>query len=138
MGTLGGWQPDLGDFGHDGLVVARNVIPGLNGRKEPVGAPSAFTAALPSAWQGGGYFKYATGGTTYTAQLAAASAGLYTLTASIATLAYAVVTTTNWYGDQFGDNVIFCHGGAPVKYTLSTGIGSALGGSPPHAAYVAV
>lgn len=132
------WAPDLGDFGHDQLVTCRNVFPGFNFRKEPVPALADFTAALPSAWQGGAWFKYAAAGTTYTALLAAASAGLYTLSASAATSVYTVSTSTQWFFDQFGDNIIGSHGGAPVKYTMSSGAGAALGGSPPHASFVAV
>lgn len=139
MGALGGWRPDLGDFGHDGLVIARNVIPGLNGRKEPVGAPSAFSAALPAAWKGGGYFSHATAGTTYTALLAGTAAGLYLLDASAATAKHTAALAGNWwFFEQFGNTVIAVNGGAPAKYTLSTGLGAALGGSPPQAAFVAV
>jgi hypothetical protein len=43
-----------------------------------------------------------------------------------------------WFFNQFGDLVIGTHGGAPVKYTLSTGAGALLGGSPPSASFSAV
>lgn len=137
MVKFGSWSPDLGEFGHDGLTVARNVYPGFNGF-EPVKAPSAFTAALPAAWQGGGWFKYASGGSVYSYLLAASAAGLYTLTSSAATSVFTVSTTSNWFFDQFGDNIIAANGGEVVKFTMSTGTSAALGGSPPHAAFVAV
>ena len=134
MPPFGPMSPDLPQHGHDGLVLARNCYAGVLGY-EPIKAPTAITSALPATWKGGGAFQ-GTGGNT--ALLAAAAAGLYTLTSSAATLVHAVATTTQWFFAQFGDLVIGTHGGAPVKFTLTAGTGAALGGSPPSASMVAV
>src|SRR5206468_890411 len=71
--------------------------------------------------------------------LAAASGlGLYTLTATTATLVYSSASTSNWFFNQFGGLAIGFNGGAPVKHNLSTGVAALLGGSPPAASMGAI
>lgn len=129
-----GWAPDLFEFGHDGLVTARNVIHGFNGY-EPVRGLTAFSASLGRAWKGGGWFKGSSGDT---AMLAGSNDGLYLLSASAATLKYAGSYSAQWYLAQFGDRILCVNGAAPLKYTLATSTGALLGGTPPTASYIAI
>jgi hypothetical protein len=131
---LGTWAPDLPEFGHDGLVKARNAYSGILGY-EPIKALSQVTAELPDTWRGGGAFRAPDGSITL---LAATDPGLHTLTATTATNIASGAYTGNWFFYQFGDIVICLQGGAPVKVTLSTGVAAALGGSPPTSSYGAI
>jgi hypothetical protein len=134
MASFGSWTPDLPDYGHDGLVIARNVYPGQLGY-EPLRSLVPVTTALPLLWRGGGAFDDMTGGF---ALLAGTNEGLYAYGTGAWAEAYATTTTQKWFFVQFGDTVIGVNGGAPVKYTMSTGTGAALGGSPPDAAMAAI
>lgn len=129
---FGPWRPDLAPYGHDGLVMARNVFPTLAGY-EPVKAYSPVTAALSEAWTGGGAFK-ASDGTV--ALLAGTAANLYKYTDPTWTGTSAGSYSSRWQMAQFGDLVICCMGSAPKKYSLTAGTTAALGGSPPNARYV--
>jgi len=131
---LGSWAPDLPEFGHEGLVKARNAYSGILGY-EPIKALSAVTYVLPYAWKGGGAFVGPDGTTTL---LAGTDNGLYRLTSSSATSIVAGSYTANWFMAQFGNLVISVEGGAPLKYSLSAGTGAALGGSPPTSSYIAI
>jgi hypothetical protein len=131
---FGTWAPDLPEFGHEGMVKARNAYSGILGY-EPIRALSVITAALPATWKGGGAFKGPDGTTTL---IAATNGGLYILTASAATLSTAGVYTANWYFYQFGNLVVCVNGGAPLKYNLSAGTSAALGGTPPTSSYGAI
>lgn len=130
---LGPWRPDLAAFGHDGLVTARNVFPTLAGY-EPVKAYSPVTVALGEAWNGGGSFR-ASDGTV--ALLAGTAIDLYVYSGTAWTSTAVGVYSSRWQFAQFGDLVISVMGSAPKKYTLTTGVTAALGGSPPNAKYVA-
>lgn len=130
---LGALSFDLPDYGHDGLVIARNVYPSAGGYK-PLKALSALTGSIGAAWVGGGAFSYA--GTNV--MLGATAAALRSHSGGVWTDRYVVATTKPWYFTQFGDIVIGTHGGAPVKYTISTSTGAALAGSPPSASYCTV
>lgn len=134
MPAFKSWSPDLPDYGHDGLVTARNTFPIVLGYG-PVGSPTAATAALPATWAGGGAFVGLDGTQVL---LAATNAALYTLTASAATSVHTVATTSPWFFDQFGGLVIGVNGGAPVKYTISSGLAANLGGTPPSASMIGI
>ena len=134
MVDLGAWQPDLPEHGHDGLVTARNCYY-LEGGYRPVKAPTAFTAALPFGWKGGGYFKGATGNT---ALLAGTNSGLYAYSGGAWVSKFAGSYTAPQFFAQFGDLVINVNGSAPAKYTLTSGLGAALAGTPPAASMIAI
>jgi hypothetical protein len=131
---FGSWTPDLPEFGHGGLVKARNAYSGILGY-EPIKSLSVVTAALPVAWKGGGAFQGADGTTVL---LAGTNSGLYRLTSSTATSVSAGTYSANWFFVQFGDKVVCLNGAAPLKYTISAGTGAALGGSPPTSQYGAI
>ena len=136
MADFGGWMPDLPPHGHDGLVVARNVFPGLLGY-EPLKSLAAITASMSEDWQGGGAFDDLAGGSVL---LSGGNSGLYSYSSGAWTSKYTAspAAGSKWFMAQFGDTVIATHGGAPVKYTLSTATGAALGASPPDASMVAI
>jgi hypothetical protein len=129
-----GTAPDLPEYGHDFLVKARNCYAGIRGF-EPIKALSQVTAALPATWRGGGAFTGADGTAIL---LSGTNGGLYRLTSSAATLVSAGTYSANWFFVQFGDLVICLNGGAPLKYTISSGAGASLGGSPPTCQYGAI
>jgi hypothetical protein len=131
---LGSYQPDLPEFGHDGLVKARNAYSGVLGY-EPIKALSQVTAALGAAWKGGGAFKGADG---TTALLAGANGGLYRLTSTTSTNVVSGSYTASWFFVQFGDKVVCVNGGAPLKYNITAATGATLGGSPPTCQFAAV
>lgn len=131
---LGSWSPDLPEFGHQGLVKARNAYSGVLGY-EPIKALSQVTAALPYNWRGGGAFQGADGTAIL---LAGTDSGLYRLTSTTATSIVVGTFSSNWFFAQFGDYVICLNGGAPLKYTISLGSGTTLGGSPPTSSYAAI
>jgi hypothetical protein len=131
---LGSYAPDLPEFGHEGLVKARNAYSGVLGY-EPIKALSQVTAALGEAWKGGGAFKGSDGTTVL---LAGANGGLYRLTATTSTNASAGAYTANWFFAQFGDKVVCTNGGAPLKYNIVAATAAALGGSPPTCQFPAI
>ncbi len=132
MADFGGWQPDLPPFGHGGLVTARNVFSGPRGY-EPIKDLTAITTARPETWKGGGFFE----SNGNNAMLAATNVALYSFSATW-TSEFAAARTAQQNFAQFGDLVIVANGGDPVKYTIATGVGALLGGSPPDAAHVAI
>ena len=127
---LGSYAPDLPAWGHDGLLLARNVYPNAAGYK-PFKAPTAATASLGAAWKGGWVGEH--NGTTV--MLGATDAKLRSYSAGAWSDEYTVATTAPWFFSQFGGLVIGTHGGAPVKYTISTSTGALLGGTPPSASF---
>jgi hypothetical protein len=131
---LGSFAPDLPEFGHEGLVKARNAYSGVLGY-EPIKALSQVTVAIGEAWRGGGAFTGADGST---ALLAGANGGLYRLTSTTSSNISAGAYTANWFFAQFGDKVICVNGGAPLKYNITASTAGALGGSPPTSQYVAI
>ena len=132
---LGTWAPDLPEFGHGGLVKARNAYSGILGY-EPIKALSQVSAALPEAWRGSGAFKGPDGTVTL---LAAGDSGLYSLTATNVTALFGIAPYSSpWFFYQFGDTVVCINGAAPLKYTLSTAAAGTLGGSPPTCSYGAI
>ena len=129
---FGEWLPDQPAFGHDGLVMARNVFPSPLGYG-PVKDYSAVTTALPTTWRGGRAFAGVDG---TVALLAGLDGGLYSYAASTWTQEVAGSYAGAWQFAQFGDLAICCQGSAPLKYTIASGAGATLGGSPPNARYV--
>lgn len=129
---FGEWLPDLQPYNHTGLVTARNVFASPLGYG-PVKEYTALTGAIPSTWKGGRHFIGVDGTVVV---IAGTNAGLYAYISSAWTNKYAGAYTNAWQFAQFGDLVIGCQGGAPVKYTIATATGAALGGTPPNGRYV--
>lgn len=127
---FGSWSPDLPEWGHEGLVQARNVFPSAAGYR-PFKGLSAATGDLGSTWQGG--FAGEHNGTS--CMLGATSAKLRSHSSGAWSDEYTVATTGPWFFSQFGDNVICTHGGAPLKFTITTSTAALLGGTPPSAAF---
>jgi hypothetical protein len=125
--------PDFTDGSPTHLTAAKNVYPASVGYKPFKGLVAA-TGDLGATWVGGGAFEY--NGTPV--MLGATAAALFSHSGSTWTSQYTVATTQPWHFVQFGDLIIGTNGGAPVKYTVSTGAAAALGGSPPSASYCAV
>jgi hypothetical protein len=135
MAEFGSWAPDLPDFGHDGLVIARNTYAGSLGY-EPFRSLAPVTAdALSETWRGGGAFD-ASDGSRFL--LAATDADLYSYSSATWTGKLPDTYSGQWFFAQFGDNVIGVNGGAPVKFNMATDTAGALGGSPPDASMVAI
>jgi hypothetical protein len=110
---LGSYQPDLPEFGHDGLVKARNAYSGVLGY-EPIKALSQVTAALGAAWKGGGAFKGADGTTACSrGKRRALSPDRDDLDQCFRWRIYGL-----WFFAQFGDKVVCVNGGAPLKYNI--------------------
>lgn len=131
---LGPWTPDLPDYGHKGLVIARNVYASAMGY-QPFKALSALTGALGETWRGGGAFRDVDG---TTATLAGADAGLYSYASGAWTFEGGSSYSSKWFFAQFGPIVIAANGAEPLKYTISTSTAAALGGTPPDASMIAV
>lgn len=134
MADLGSWAPDLPQFGHSGLVNARNVYPGALGY-EPFRSLTEITAALPYSWRGGGAFDDLTGGS---ALVAGTDSGLYAYISGAWVAKKSGAYSGKWDFAQFGDNIIGVNGAKPVKYTMSSAAGADLGGSPPNASMIAI
>jgi hypothetical protein len=131
---LGSYAPDLPEFGHGELVTARNCYATAMGYA-PVKALASVTAAMAEAWSGAGAFT-AYDGTKVL--LAGTAAHLYALTSTTATIKATIASGAPWYFAQFGNFVVGVYGGAPEKYTITTGVAAALGGSPPNASMAAI
>jgi hypothetical protein len=101
----------------------------------PVKSLSSVTAAMDEAWSGAAAFT-AYDGTKVL--LAGTNANLYALTSTTATVKATIASGKPWYFAQFGNFVIGVYGDAPEKYTITTGVAAALGGSPPDASMVAI
>jgi len=125
------WRPDLAETGT--LTVAKNVRAIGNGYA-PVRAFSGMTAALPSAFVGGGAFV-ASDSTTHL--LSATASDLYKYSGSAWNSLVAVATTARWYFDQFGDNVIYANGGQVGRYQMLAGTAAAIAGAPTNAVDIA-
>ena len=134
MANFGSWAPDLPQFGHEGLVLARNVYPGALGY-EPFRALTPITAALPYDWRGGSAFDDLTGGS---ALVAGTDSGLYAYIGGAWVSKKSGSFSGKWDFAQFGDTIIGVHGDAPIKYTMSSATGADLGGSPPDASMIAI
>lgn len=130
--AFGAWTPDLANHGHAGLVTCENAFPVANGYA-PFKAFDAITDAL-SGWEGGGAFIQDNGTAII---LAGTSAGLYSLNGGAWTSAHVAAATGRWRFSQHGNIVVATNGGEPVAFDLVAGTGSALGGTPPDAAYSA-
>lgn len=129
---FGEWRPDLPAYNHDGLVTARNVFASPLGYG-PVKEYSQLISAIPATWKGGRHFVGVDG---TIAVVAGTNAGLYAYISSAWVLKHAGAYTNAWQFAQFGDLVIGCQGAAPVKYTVATATGAALGGTPPNGRYI--
>jgi len=66
MMAFGPWLPDLPEYGHTGLVMARNVFATQLGYA-PVKQYSATTTAMPYTWRGGRSFIGPDGTTAFLA-----------------------------------------------------------------------
>lgn len=131
---FGPWLPDLAPFNHQGLVVARNVYPSANGYK-PIKGLVSLTGALPYTWKGGATFIGLDG---TTALLAGTDNGLYSYASGTWTSRYSGTYSSPWQFAQFGAFVVGVNGGSPVKFTVSSSTGAALGGSPPVSSMIAI
>lgn len=129
---FGAYTPDLPNFGHDGLMIAKNVFP-ISLGYEPVKAYSAVTTALSQTWRGGKAFIALDGATRL---IAGTDAGLYHYSGGAWTSVYAGSYSNHWQFAQFGNLAIGVQGAAPVKYNLAAGTAAALGGSPPSGRYI--
>ncbi|GLV28194.1 hypothetical protein TomTYG75_07170 [Sphingobium sp. TomTYG75] len=129
---LGPWLPDQPNYGHDGLVHARNVFATPLGY-EPVKAYSAITTALASTYQGGRAFIGIDG---TVALLAGTAAGLYRWTGTAWDLEHSDTFTNPWQFAQFGDKVIGVQGAEPVEYDIAAGTAGLLGGTPPNGKFI--
>jgi hypothetical protein len=129
----GAWLPDLAQHNHDGLKVARNVIPIANGYG-PVGSLQAFTATLAD-FRGAGSFIGSDG---TSALIAGTGTKLVKWSGSAWLDVVTGLTAGRWEFEQFGDFAIGVHGGTPVKYNVVSGVGASLGGSPPDARFIAI
>lgn len=125
---LGEWLPDQPAYGHDGLVTARNVFASALGY-EPAGSYSAVTIALPSGWTGGRSFKGVDG---TTALLSGSTTDLYYYDGAAWTSVFSGVFSSPWQFGQFGNLAIGVQGDAPVKYDITSGVATLLGGTPPN------
>lgn len=135
MPEFGSWSPDLPDYGHDGLVVARNVYAGPLGY-EPLRSLAKVTAdALDETWRGGGSFDASDGDRFL---IAATDEDLYAYGSGVWTGLLPGTYSGQWFFTQFGDNVIGTYGEAPIKFDMTTGTATTLGGSPPDASMAAV
>lgn len=129
---IGEWLPDQPANGHNGLTMARNVFATPLGYG-PVKAYSVVTTALPSTWTGGRTFVGVDG---TVALLSGTAAGLYLYTSPTWTSKYSGSYSNPWQFAQFGDMAIGVQGSAPVKYTIASGTGALLGGTPPNGRYI--
>lgn len=118
--------PDYDDGTLTGLVTCRNVYPSKGGYR-PISDLSAATGALPETWTGGGAFEFS-GNSVF---LAATDTALYAHASGVWVEKHALATNLPWYFAQFGDLAIGVNGTDCIKFEISTGTGSALGGSPP-------
>lgn len=134
MADFGSWTPDLPDYGHDGLVTARNVYAGAFGY-EPFRELSAVTADIGEPWRNGAAFDDLAGGT---ALVAGTDGGLDAYISGAWVNKVAGAYSGLWSFAQFGDLIIAAPDDAPLKYTMSTATGGTLGGSPPDASMVAI
>lgn len=129
---FGAWLPDLDQYGHDGLVMARNVLPTPLGYG-PVKTYSAVTTALPSAFRGGRTFRGVDGTVKL---LVGTDDGLYSWSGTAWDSEVAGSYANDWQFAQFGDLAIAVQGAAPLKYTIGSGVGATLGGTPPNGKYI--
>ncbi|HEY6868831.1 MAG TPA: hypothetical protein VI199_03640, partial [Novosphingobium sp.] len=134
MPNFSEWLPDLPAYGNPGLTIARNVYASPIGYK-PIKAISQVTNALPVTWKGGGSFNNIDG---TTATVAGTNSGLYAYISGAWTLKYSGTYSARWAFAQWGGFVIGVNGAAPVKYTITTATGAALGGTPPSATMTAI
>ena len=126
--------PDYDDGTLKGLVTCRNVYPSAGGYR-PIPDLSASTGALLETWKGGGAFEF-NGNSAF---LAATAAALYARSGANWVSKHAIATSSPWFFAQFGDLVIGVNGTTCIKYTISTGAGAVLAGSPPNSArYITV
>jgi hypothetical protein len=132
--TFGPWEPDKINNEYQGLTHCEGVYAAANGYNAIPG-PLEFTFPLPGSFRGAGA-SIASDGTSY--MFGATPAGLFKYTGSTWISVIAVVTTERWRFERFDDTFIAVNGGVPQKVNLLTGVGAALGGSPPPAKYVAV
>jgi hypothetical protein len=130
---FGEWLPDLADS-PDHLTVAQNVRAVGNGYA-PVPGLSVITPTLGGQFTGGGAFVQSNG----TAHVLAARADALRLYSSSAwsDVLTSLATTSRWYFAQFGDRVIFAHGGQLSTYIMSTGVGQEISEAPANAIDVA-
>lgn len=131
------WRPDAPDYDDGtitGLVTCRNVYPSAGGYR-PIADLSAATGALPEDWSGGGAFEF-NGNSVF---LGATDTALYAHASGAWVSKHTLATSLPWHFAQFGDFAIGVNGADVIKFEISTGTGSALGGSPPDACqYIAI
>jgi hypothetical protein len=101
----------------------------------PVPAFSAITPTLGGQFTGGGAFVQSNG----TAHVLAARSDALRVfsTGAWSDILTSLATSSRWYFTQFGDRVIFAHGGQLSTYIMATGVGQELSGAPSNAIDVA-
>lgn len=114
------------------LSRAYNVLPAADGFR-PVKGPQSFAAPLPGIANGAAYVS----SEGLATMIAGRSDGLYAYNGETWALALGTVGAISWRFTQFGDNAIAVNGEAPLKYSLTTGSASELGGLPPVSDVVA-
>lgn len=129
--TFGAFAPDNAD--HEGAMQAADgAYPSANGYR-PIGAFSQITTALTGDFKGGAAF-IATDGTIR--MVAGDDTSLYSYVSNAwASRIEDLTVTTRWDFTQFGDDVVCCNGGAPIKYNVVADTAEVLAGSPPTAEF---
>lgn len=137
MTDFGSWAPDLPPYGHDGLVIARNVYAGPLGY-EPFRGWSAVTSdPTTDTWLGGGAFEESDG-TIHL--LAGTTGGVELYSGGTWSSVLAAAYTARWHFVQWADTVIGVSDGTikPVAYNMAAGTCATLGGTPPEASMIAI
>lgn len=114
------------------LSRAYNALPRADGFA-PVKSPVSFAAALPGILNGAAYVS----SDGIATMIGGTPSGLYAYNGTAWDMKLAEVSIPSWRFTQFGDNVVAVNGGAPVKYVLTSGAASDLGGDPPISDLVA-
>jgi len=135
MATLpfGDFKPDLAQHGHDGLIIAENVLPIANGYAPLPAFVADSSGALPLPCLGAASFKSANK-SAY--MLAGTASGLYryahTGWVSVGS-GYNASPVYAWRFEQFGNRIIVTNGIDPVQYVPMTdsGVAGRLAGTPP-------
>ena len=136
--AFGELKPDAAPFGHDGLIVANNVVPVAGGYAPLPAFAAASNGTLASACLGAGSFKAANGGTH---TFAGTASNLYSYARAGWTSVgsgYLATADFPWRFEQFGNRVIATNGVDAVQSIPFDGTSAvALAGSPPKMRFLA-
>ena len=136
--AFGELKPDAAPHGHDGLVVANNVLPVANGYAPLPAFSAASSGTLAATCLGAQSFKSASGG-AFT--FAGTATNIYNYTrsgwASVGS-GFAATSDNPWRFEQFGQRVIATNGiDAPQSLPFDASGAVALAGTPPKMRYLA-